>query len=94
MPSNVTNFNIRDVWKNNMEEEFAKIRDIIENYPYVAMVSSIYFHGKICAQPHKLILIASGSHTFVVFIHLSDMCENEVAPDTINVWVVQKSYKF
>jgi len=37
MPSNVTNFNIRDVWKNNMEEEFAKIRDIIENYPYVAM---------------------------------------------------------
>ena len=42
MPSNVTNFNIRDVWKNNMEEEFAKIRDIIENYPYVAMVSSIY----------------------------------------------------
>lgn len=53
MPSNVTNFNIRDVWKNNMEEEFAKIRDIIENYPYVAMVSSIYFRGKICAQPHK-----------------------------------------
>lgn len=53
MPSNVTNFNIRDVWKNNMEEEFAKIRDIIENYPYVAMVSSMYFHGKICAQPHK-----------------------------------------
>ena len=39
MPSNVTNFNIRDVWKNNMEEEFAKIRDIVENYPYVAMVS-------------------------------------------------------
>lgn len=53
MPSNVTNFNIRDVWKNNMEEEFAKIRDIIENYPYVAMVSLIYFHGKIFAQPHK-----------------------------------------
>ena len=41
MPSNVTNFNIRDVWKNNMEEEFAKIRDIVENYPYVAMVSVI-----------------------------------------------------
>ena len=39
MPSNVTNFNIRDVWKNNMEEEFAKIRDVVEKYPYVAMVS-------------------------------------------------------
>lgn len=38
MPSNLTNFNIRDVWKNNMEEEFAKIREIVENYPYVAMV--------------------------------------------------------
>ena len=39
MPANVSNFNIRDVWKNNMEEEFAKIRNIVENYPYVAMVS-------------------------------------------------------
>ncbi|RMX61366.1 hypothetical protein pdam_00020182 [Pocillopora damicornis] len=37
MPSTVNNFNIRDVWKNNMEEEFAKIRDVVENYPYVAM---------------------------------------------------------
>lgn len=44
MPSNVTNFNIRDVWKNNMEEEFAKIRDIVENYPYVAMVSWLIFY--------------------------------------------------
>ena len=35
----VTHYNIRDVWKNNMEEEFAKIRDIVESYPYVAMVS-------------------------------------------------------
>ena len=43
MPSNVTNFNIRDVWKNNMEEEFAKIRDIVENYPYVAMVRFLDF---------------------------------------------------
>lgn len=43
MPSTVNNFNIRDVWKNNMEEEFAKIRDVVENYPYVAMVRVKYF---------------------------------------------------
>ena len=43
MPSTVNNFNIRDVWKNNLEEEFAKIRDVVENYPYVAMVREKYF---------------------------------------------------
>lgn len=26
-----------------MEEEFAKIRDVVENYPYVAMVRVKYF---------------------------------------------------
>lgn len=26
-----------------MEEEFAKIRDVVENYPYVAMVRIKYF---------------------------------------------------
>ena len=53
MPSNVTSFNIRDVWKNNMGEEFAKIRDIIENYPYVAMVSCVDFIGSGCLDEVK-----------------------------------------
>lgn len=29
---------IRDVWTFNFEDEAAKIREIIQNYPYVAMV--------------------------------------------------------
>jgi len=36
MPSPTTE-QIRDVWNYNMDDEFAKIRDIIEKYPYVAM---------------------------------------------------------
>lgn len=38
MPTTVT-FGIRDVWKDNLEEEFAKIREIVVDYPFVAMVS-------------------------------------------------------
>jgi len=30
---------IREVWGDNLEDEMAAIRDIIENYPYIAMVS-------------------------------------------------------
>jgi hypothetical protein len=29
---------IREVWAENLEEEMAHIRDIVEDYPYIAMV--------------------------------------------------------
>ncbi|CAI8010327.1 hypothetical protein GBAR_LOCUS6811, partial [Geodia barretti] len=28
-----------DVWASNLEEEFARLREIVKKYPYVAMVS-------------------------------------------------------
>lgn len=34
---------IRDVWAHNLEEEMEKVREIVEKYPYVAMVSVIIF---------------------------------------------------
>ena len=29
---------IRDVWADSLEDEMAIIRDLVENYPYIAMV--------------------------------------------------------
>lgn len=31
---------IREVWKHNLAEEMAAIRDLVDKYPYIAMVSS------------------------------------------------------
>ena len=29
---------IREVWKNNLHEEMAVLRDLVDKYPYIAMV--------------------------------------------------------
>lgn len=33
--------NFMEIWAHNLEEGFEKIRRIVQNYPYVAMVSSL-----------------------------------------------------
>lgn len=30
---------IREVWKSNLEDEMAVLRDLVPKYPYIAMVS-------------------------------------------------------
>ena len=37
------NIGIRDVWKDNLYEEFVRIRKIIEYYPYIALVIKCFF---------------------------------------------------
>ena len=44
MPSTSATFAIRDVWRENMEEEFRKIRRLVEKYPHVAMVGIAYLN--------------------------------------------------
>ena len=41
---------IREVWDYNIEDEMENIRDILEQYPYVAMVSQSVsqLHARIC----------------------------------------------
>jgi hypothetical protein len=36
-------YNIIEVWNSNLEEEFRKIRKIVQKYPFVAMVNILLF---------------------------------------------------
>ena len=51
--TSIPNYTIIEVWNNNLEEEFKKIRKIVQKYPYVAMVSN-----KTANFAHKLPFIS------------------------------------
>lgn len=36
---------IREVYRNNMEQEFAMIRSLVDKYPYISMVRTFTKHG-------------------------------------------------
>ena len=38
-------FGIRDVWNHNLEEEFKKVRQVIQQYKYVAMVMYFIYYN-------------------------------------------------
>ena len=33
---------IREVWKHNLHEEMAVLRELVDKYPYIAMVSDLF----------------------------------------------------
>ena len=43
---------IRDVWASNLEEEMAKIRELVEKYNYVAMVIIRFLNNFPPLLPH------------------------------------------
>lgn len=44
MPTQVAEPTIIDVWRYNMDEQFAEMRETLEKYPYVAMVRVLPFY--------------------------------------------------
>jgi hypothetical protein len=55
MPSN-EECGIRDVWNHNLEEEFRTIRQIVQQYQYIAMDTE--FPG-VVARPIGIIIVVS-----------------------------------
>jgi hypothetical protein len=47
MPGATVASTIVEVWQENLEEEFAKMREIVLNYHYIAMVNYI-LHKNAC----------------------------------------------
>jgi len=44
MPTSTTSTGpIMDVWQNNLDIEMAKIRSVVQQYPYIAMVQFVSF---------------------------------------------------
>ena len=41
MRNQATKGRIREVWKHNLHEEMAVLRDLVDKYPYIAMVSQL-----------------------------------------------------
>lgn len=52
MPVNDAKY-IKEVWAENLEEEMAHLRDLVEEYPYLAMVRYEQTEGFVCACSSK-----------------------------------------
>lgn len=51
---------IKEVWSENLEEEMAHLRDLVEEYPYLAMVGCL----SIFVTMHSLSFPTLLAHTF------------------------------
>lgn len=62
------NFSIIEVWNSNLDEEFKKIRKIVQKYPFIAMVS----HNKllIISARYELSKIDTLTYILQVPLHL------------------------
>lgn len=47
---------IREVWKQNLHEEMATLRKLVDHYPYIAMVGVVESGGELCGRPSLLIV--------------------------------------
>jgi hypothetical protein len=44
-PPNELKVSIREVWADNLEQEMGVLRDLVEKYPYLAMVCVLLFYS-------------------------------------------------
>lgn len=93
------NFIIRDVWSNNLEEEFRKIRQVIQRYKYVAMDTE--FPGVVArpigefrstADYQYQLLRCNVDLLKIIQIGLTFMDEEGKSPAPVSTW--QFNFKF
>lgn len=60
-------YGIKDVWQTNLEEEFRKIRHVVQQYKYVAMVSNdnftLFFCATVCFYMYAALDLVSSVNT-------------------------------
>ena len=63
MPAPTANkYGIQDIWESNLEEEFDKIRDIVDDYPFIGMVGTttrmcVFAALTLCSWANRFFLV-------------------------------------
>ncbi len=81
--SNGDKYIIREVWAANLEQEMAVIRDILEEYPYIAMVRYHHTDSEFLVEKHHQAFPVLDLILFETLLRGGGGCLTIVFPDQL-----------